>query len=82
MLGSLFNNIAGLKVSKFLKNNIGVSCRYCKIFTNSSPKKHLWWLLLTVLQWYSEVSWGACSLISRLHMLLILIENFHKTLLK
>ena len=49
---------------------------------NSSLEKHLPWLLLTVLQRYIKVSWGACSLISRLHVVLILIENFHETLLK
>ena len=40
--------------------------------------EHLLWLLLTVLPQYSNVSWDACSLISRLHVLLILIENLTK----
>ena len=42
--------------------------------------EHLRWLLLTVLQQYSKVSWGFCySLISRLHVFSILIRNLHKT---
>ena len=41
--------------------------------------QHLRWLLLAVLTLYSKVSWGACSLISRLHILLILIKMFHET---
>ena len=70
--------------ANFLKTdyNTGASCGYCKIFTNSSLIKHLWWLLLTVLQQYSKVNWGACSLILHLHVLLILIKNFHETLCK
>ena len=41
--------------------------------------EHLRWLLLTVLPQYSKVNWGACSLISRLHVFSILIKNSHKT---
>ena len=44
--------------------------------------QHVQWLLLTVVPWYSKVSWDACSLISHLHMLSILIKNFHETLHK
>ena len=39
-------------------------------------------MLLIVLPWYSKVSWGTCSLISRLHVLSLLIKNFHETLHK
>ena len=42
--------------------------------------EHLRWLLLAVLPQCNEVSWGACSLISLLHVLSILIENLHKML--
>ena len=35
-------------------------------------------MLLTVLPRYIKVSWGACSLISRLQVLSILIKSFHK----
>ena len=41
--------------------------------------QHLRWLLLKVLSRYIKVSWGACSLISGLHVLSILIKNFHET---
>ena len=84
MLGSLFNKVAGLKVCKFFKNRLhtGVSSRYCKIFKKSFLIQHLRWLLLTVLPRYSKASWGASSLISRLHVLSILIKKFHETLLK
>ena len=46
-----------------------------KSFKNCFLMQHLRWLLLTVLPRYSKVSWGACSLISRLHVLSILIKN-------
>ena len=64
--------------------NTGVSCGYCEIFKNSifyrtspvvtsdNP---------TTVQ-YSKVSWGICSLISRLHVLSILIKKLNKTLQK
>ena len=39
-------------------------------------------MLLMVLPQYSKVSRGACCLISHLHMLSILMKNFHKTLHK
>ena len=42
--------------------------------------QHLRWLLLIVLPRYSKVSWGACFLISCLHVLSILIKIFHETL--
>ena len=41
--------------------------------------QHLRWLLVTALPRYSKVSWGTCSLILRLHVLSILIKNFHET---
>ena len=70
--------------AKFSKidSSTSVCCGYCKIFKNSFLIQHLWWLLLTVLPRYSEASWGACSLISHLQVLSILIKNFHETLLK
>ena len=37
---------------------------------------------MTVLPWYSKVSWGASSLVWRLHVLLILIKTFHEMLVK
>ena len=37
----------------------------------------LWWLRLIVPPQYSKVNWVACSLILRLHILSILIKNFH-----
>ena len=40
--------------------------------------EHLQWLLLTVLPQYSRVSWGVSSLISRLHVYSILINNLHE----
>ena len=40
--------------------------------------EHLWWLLLMVLSRYSKVSLSVCSLISRLHVLPILIKNYTK----
>ena len=66
----------------FLKrdSNTGVSFRYCEILKNSFFIEHLRWLLLIVLPQHSKVSWGVCSLISRLHVLLILIKKLHKTL--
>ena len=63
-------------------SNIAVSCGYCEIFKNSFFTEHLWWLFLKVLPHYSKISWGACSLISRIHVLSILIKNVHKTLHK
>ena len=80
-LGSLFNKVEGLKRSAtFLKivSNADFSCGYCKVFKNSFLIQHLWWLLLTVLPWYSKVSWGACYLILCLHMLSTLIKTFTK----
>ena len=52
------------------------------IFKNISLMQQLRWLLLAVLTRYSKVSWGACSLISRLHVLSILIKNLHEKLHK
>ena len=52
------------------------------IFKNISLMQQLRWLLLAVLPRYSKVSWGACSLISRLHVLSILIKNLHEKLHK
>ena len=49
---------------------------------NSFLIQNLWWLLLTVLPQYSKVSWGACFLISHLHVHSILIKSFHETLRK
>ena len=46
-----------------------------KLFKNSFLIQHLRWLLLKVLSRYSKVIWGACSLISRLHVLAILIKK-------
>ena len=84
VLGYFFNKIASLKVCNFLKidSNTGFSCGYCKIFKNSSLVQNLRSLLLTVLPPYSKVSWGVCSLISRLHVVSILIKNFHEMLHK
>ena len=67
--------LRAFRPATFLKrdSNTGISCGYCKIFR---------WLLLKVLPQYSKVSWGACSLIFRLHVLSILIKNLHKTLHK
>ena len=74
MLGFLFNKVAALKVCNFFKidSNPDVSNGYCKIFKNGFFMQHLQWLLLTVLLRYSKVSCGACSLIMRLHVHLIL----------
>ena len=63
-------------------SNTGVSCQYCKIFKSSNLIKQLWWLLLTVLPQYRNISWGVCSLVSCLHVLSILIKTLHKTLHK
>ena len=52
------------------------------IFKNISLMQQLRWLLLAVLPRYSKVSWGVCSLISRLHVLSILIKNLHEKLHK
>ena len=46
------------------------------MFKNSFLIPHLRWLLLTVLPRYSI--WGACSLISHLKVLSILIKTFTK----
>ena len=64
----------------FLKrdSNTGVSCEYCKIFKNSFFMEHLRLLLLVLLPWYSKVSKSAWYLISRLHMLSILIKTYTK----
>ena len=62
--------------------NTGVSCGHCKIFKNRFLTQYFQWLLLTALPRYSKMSWGACSLISRLNVLSILIKNFHETLHK
>ena len=81
MLGSLFSKVAGLKVCNFfskIDSKTVVSCGYCKIFKDSFLIQHLWWLLLTVLPQYSNVSWGACSLISRLHVLSILLQKLSR----
>ena len=53
--------------------------RDSNIFRKSFLTQHLQWLLLTVLPWYSKVSSSACS---GLHVLLILMKNLHRTLLK
>ena len=84
MLGSLCKKVVGLRCATFLKIdlNTGVSSGYSKIYKNSFHIQHLWWLLLKFLPWYSKVSWSACSLISCLHVLSILIKNFHETLRK
>ena len=63
-----------------LDSNTGVSSGYYKVFKNSFLIQHLRWLLLTVPSRYSKVSWGDCSLISRFHVLSILIKNFLETL--
>ena len=65
-----------------IDSSTGASCGYCKNFKNSFLMQHLRWLLLTVLPWYSKASWGAYSVISRLHVHSILIKNFHETLHK
>ena len=84
MLGSFFNKVAGQRSAPFLKldSNTGVSCGYRKVFKNSFLIQHLRWLLLKVLSRYSKVSWGDYSLISSLHVLSILMKNFHETLHK
>ena len=70
--------------STFLKidPNTGVSYGYCKIFKNSFLIQHLRWLLVAVLPRYSKVSWGACSLISLLHVPSLLNKIFHEMLHK
>ena len=78
MLGSFFNKVAGLKVCNKYRLQHGVSCGYCKIFKNSFLIQHLRWLLLTVLPRYNSISWGACSLISRLHVLSIYDEKLSR----
>ena len=82
MLVSLFNKAE--RSATFLKidSNTGASCGYCEILKNSFLIEQLRWLLLTVLSRYSKVIWGICSLISRLHMLSILIKNLRETLHK
>ena len=65
-----------------IDSNTGVSCGYCKNFNNSFLIQPLRWLLLAILPRYSKVSWDACSLISRLRLLSLLIKNFHETLHK
>ena len=74
-LRSLFNTVADLKVCNFFKNRL----------------QHRWFLRILQKFWNffydtsggsCQVSWGACSLISCLHVFLILIRNFHKTLHK
>ena len=72
MLGSLL-----LVWRSAIDSNTGASCGYCKIFKNSSLIQQLWWLGLIVLPQYSKGNWVACSLILRLHILSILIKNFH-----
>ena len=72
MLGSLL-----MVWRSAIHSNTGVSSGYCKIFTNSSFIQQLWWLHLIVLPQYNKVSWVACTLILRLHVLSILIKNFH-----
>ena len=69
----------------FLKkdSNTVISFEYLDMFKNSFFFiEHLWWLLLTVLSQYSEVSWDVCSLILHLHVLSILIKNLQKKLHK
>ena len=58
----------------------GVSFVGLKVFNTLQYRCFLvffWCLHLTVLLQYSKVSWVACSLILRLHVLFILIKNFH-----
>ena len=78
----MFFKMDGLKI--FLKRdfNIGVSCGYCGIFRITFFIEQLSWLLLTVLSQYSKVRVVVCFMISRLHVLSILIKNLHKTLHK
>ena len=44
--------------------------------------EHIRRLILTVLPLYNKVNWGVYPLISRLHVLSILIKNLHKALHK
>ena len=84
MLGSISNNLQAWRPATLSKrdSNTGVYCGYYEIFKNSFLIEHLRLLLLTVLPQYSKVSWGVCSLFSRLHVPSILIKNLRKTLLK
>ena len=49
MLGSLFNNVTGLKACNFIKKRLQHWCfpvNIAKLFKNSFFIEHLWWLLL------------------------------------
>ena len=64
--------------SLFLKieSNTGVSCGYCKIFKNSFLIEHVAASDSPTMN--SKVSWCVCFLISRLHVLWILIKTLRK----
>ena len=50
---SLFNKVVGLKVCSFIKQETPpqlFSCEYCKILKNRFCRKHLWCLLLKMVE--------------------------------
>ena len=59
-----------------IESNTGVSCRYCKLFTISFLIEHL--ATSDSPTKNSKVSWCVCVLISRLHVLWVLIKTLRK----
>ena len=85
VLVSLFKKVAGLKASNFVLRRPQHMCfpvNIAKFLITDFYTEHLQWLLLTVLPQYSAVSRGVCSLISRFHVVSIILRNVRKTLYK